>query len=77
MKHFNTVRKYLMPAFTVGTAVLLAPAAFAAGPDYSVISDAVDFSAIDDVVLSVAAALAGIYVIIKGVRIAMSFVKGG
>lgn len=51
---------------------------FAAGPgiDYSVITEAVDFGDMSAVVLAVAGALAGIYVIIKGVRIALAFVRG-
>lgn len=53
-------------------------AAFAGGGgiDYSPISDAVDFGDMSTVVLAVAGGLAGIYVLIKGVRVALGFLRG-
>lgn len=72
--------KRLKNALVVAAVSALAPvAAFAGGGggiDYSVITDAVDFGDMSTVVLAVAGALAGIYVIIKGVKIALSFVRG-
>lgn len=76
MKHLNQVRKY--GARLVGGAVLLAPAlAWSApeGPDWSVLTDAIDFGDMGTGLLAAGAALIGVYLLIKGVRIIMSFVR--
>jgi len=67
--------KLLLRALSAGAAILaMGSAAMAASP-YDVITDAVDFTAVSPVVYAVAGALAGIYVIIKGVKVALAFVR--
>lgn len=49
---------------------------FAAGVDYSALVEAVDFETVAAGVLGVAAALITVYIVIKGVRLVMGFVRG-
>lgn len=70
MKHFNSVRK----GFGVVVAMLVTGSAFAADP-YAAITAAVDFDGVTPVVIGAAAALAIIFVLRKGVRLALSMIK--
>jgi hypothetical protein len=51
-------------------------AAFAAGPDLSTLSAAVDFGTVITAVLAVGAAIVGVYLAWKGVKIVIGAVKG-
>ena len=51
--------------------------AFAAGPDMSALTAAVDFGTVTTAILAIAAILAVVYVAVKGARIGLSMIKGG
>lgn len=58
--------------------VALAPAAFASGGgglDYSSLTDQVSFDEVGPAVLTAAGALVGIYVVIRGIKFIMGFVR--
>jgi len=58
-------------------AVALAPAsAFAAGPDMSNLTTAVDFGTVTTAVLAVAAALIVVYIAWKGAKLVVGAVRG-
>jgi hypothetical protein len=59
-------------AMTLG----FAGSAFAAGPDLSTLSAAVDFGTVVTAVLAVGAAIVGVYLAWKGVKIVIGAVKG-
>ena len=71
MKHFNSVRKY---GAGLALATLAASSAMAADP-YAAITAAVDFDAVTPVIIAAAAALAIVFVLRKGVRLALSMIK--
>lgn len=77
MKFRNQVRKYGFGATVAALAVANGAPALAGGPDYSAITDAIDFDDVSALILPAAGALIGLYVLIKGVRIVIGFVKGG
>lgn len=59
-----------------GVVVSVAPmAAFAAGPDLSPLTSAVDFGTVTTAVLSIAGLLAVVYVAVKGASIGLSMLK--
>ncbi|MGE5648881.1 MAG: hypothetical protein ACM34A_01680 [Bacillota bacterium] len=59
-----------------GVVVSVAPmAAFAAGPDMSGLTSAVDFGTVTTAVLSIAGLLAVVYVAVKGASIGLSMLK--
>lgn len=74
---------YLKNRAVVASAVIVAglvPAlalAGGGGVDYSELADAVDFGTIATGVMAVAAALVGVYVVIRGVKFMIGFVRGG
>lgn len=70
------MKKYLNRLLfaTVG-ALAMSQVATAAGPDYSALSDAIDFEAISPIVLAAGAALVTLFVIIKGVKIVLGMVR--
>lgn len=45
--------------------------------DYSTLTDAIDFSSVSEGVMSAAAALVAVYIIIKGIKLVLGFVRGG
>lgn len=65
-------------AATVATLlVIAAPAAMAqTGPDYSVLTDAVDWSTIGALILTVFAAIAGVIVVFKGGKMVLKAIRG-
>jgi hypothetical protein len=70
VKHMNSVRK-----FGAGLALsLVAASAFATDP-YASITAAVDFDGVTPVIIAAAAALAVVFVLRKGVRLALSMIK--
>jgi len=71
VKHFNSVRKY---GAGLALATLAASSAMAADP-YAAITAAVDFDAVTPVIIAAAAALAIVFVLRKGVRLALSMIK--
>lgn len=77
MKHFNQVRKYGAKV-VAGLGLLSLPfvaSATPTGPDWSTLTDAIDFGDMGVGLLAAGAALIGVYLLIKGVRIIMSFVR--
>lgn len=59
-----------------GVVVSVAPmAAFAAGPDMSGLTSAVDFGTVTTAVLAIAGLLAVVYVAIKGASLGLSMLK--
>lgn len=59
-----------------GVVVSVAPmAAFAAGPDMSGLTSAVDFGTVTTAVLSIAGLLAVVYVAVKGAQIGLAMLK--
>lgn len=65
-----------LTALAVGSLVPALSFAGGGGPDYSGLTDAVDFDDIAPIVLGVGAALMTLYVVIKAVKIAIGFVRG-
>ena len=59
-----------------GLVVMGSGVAFAAAPDYTSLTTAVDFSTTTTAILGVAAALIVVYVSFKGVKLIMAAVKG-
>lgn len=68
----NWTNRFLLGAL----ALVGSGAAVAAGPDYSDLTDAINFETISPIVLGAGAALLTLYVIIKGVRIVIGMVRG-
>jgi hypothetical protein len=61
-----------------GTGLTLAAGnAMAAAPDFSSLTAAVDYSTAITAVLLVAAGLAGVYIVIAGIRLILPMLKGG
>lgn len=78
MKHL--VKSWKARLATGAALVAASPFALAGGGggvDYSALVAAVDFETVADGVLGVAAALITVYIVIKGVRLVMGFVRGG
>ncbi|EHG3460617.1 hypothetical protein K1940_004757 [Salmonella enterica subsp. enterica serovar Larochelle] len=49
--------------------------AMAAGPDFTLLTDAVDFSTVQTAILAIAALVAGVYVLISGVKKVLGAIK--
>lgn len=61
--------KNLMTKVGVGaTAALASASAFATGPDYSGLTDAVDFSAVQTAMIAIAGIVFGTLVVYKGIK---------
>lgn len=61
-----------------GVVVAVAPAlSFAAGPDLTTLTAAVDFGTVTTAMLGVAAALIVVYIAWKGAKMVLGAVKGG
>lgn len=60
----------------VGGLVVSTGSAFAAGPDLTPLTSAVDFGTVTIAVLSIAGMLAVVYVAIKGASIGLAMLKG-
>mgnify|MGYP000350112333 CR=1 FL=1 len=58
--------KKLLPVAGIATAAALPASAFAVGPDFSVLTTAIDLSTVAAGVLSTMAAIAGIVVVFRG-----------
>ncbi len=58
-----------------GVAVLVGAPAFAAGPDFSTLTAAVDFSSAVTAVMAVGAAVAIVYIAMRGVRAVLSAIR--
>lgn len=57
-------------------AALVSQTAFAAGPDYSVITAGIDWASVIVGILAVAGLLVGLYGAVKGARILIGMVRG-
>lgn len=66
---------FLSFAFLLG--FLVSPASFAAAPDFSTLTDAVDYSTAITAILTVFAALAGVYIVMAGGSLILSKIRGG
>lgn len=66
----------LLSAIGLAAGLMGAPA-FAAGPDLSTLTSAVDFSTVTTAVLGVAAALIVVYIAWKGAQMVLHAVRGG
>lgn len=53
----------------------LVPAAFAAGPDFSVLTAGVDFSTVNTGILAIGALLGGVLVCIVGAKMILGFLR--
>lgn len=71
MKHFNSARKY---GAVLALSVVAATANATPDP-YAGITSAIDFDGVTPVILAAAAALAVVFVLRKGVRLALSMIK--
>lgn len=58
------------------SALVGASAAFAAGPDLTPLTSAIDFGTVTVAVLSIAGLLAVVYVAVKGAQIGLRMLKG-
>ena len=65
-------RLVLASAFVLS---LVAAPAMAAGPDFTALTDAVDFSTVQTAILAIAALVAGVYVLISGVKKVLVAIK--
>ncbi|HFL5522616.1 TPA: hypothetical protein ACG4A5_003755 [Salmonella bongori] len=54
---------------------LVSVPAMAAGPDFTALTDAVDFSTVQTAILAIAALVAGVYVLISGVKKVLGAIK--
>ena len=61
--------------FLIGLLALLAAPAFAAAPDFTALTAAVDFSTVGVAILAIAALLAVVLVIRKGAKMVLSAIK--
>ena len=61
-------------AFAVGS--LVGVSSFAAGPDLTALTTAVDLTTVITAVLAIAGTLAGVYVAIKGARTVLAMIRG-
>ncbi|MCX7180909.1 MAG: hypothetical protein NTX56_19790 [Proteobacteria bacterium] len=73
--------KEVVTGFVAGTATLLGLSApkesYAAGPDLTTVTAAVDFGTVTTAVLGVAAALIVVYIAWKGAKMVIAAVRGG
>jgi hypothetical protein len=69
----NFMKKIML---SIAATTLAAGSAFAAGPDLTTLTTAVDFSTVTAGVLLVGAAIIGVYLAYKGVKIVVSAVRG-
>lgn len=65
-----------MKKLAVVIASVVAAPAFAAGPDLTPLTTAVDFGTVTTAVLSIAGLLAVVYVAVKGAMIGLAMLKG-
>ena len=69
--------KNLFNKIALGSAALVTSvSSFAAGPDLSSLTTAIDFGTVTTAVLGAGAAIIVVYLAIKGVKIVLSMVKG-
>ncbi len=74
MKSF---KKIFFLSFALLFGVFLSPASFAVAPDFSTLTDAVDYSTAITAILTVFAALAGVYIVMAGGSLILSKIRGG
>jgi hypothetical protein len=74
MKLMNVARKFGRKV-AVGSALLLPVSAFAAGPDLSPITGAVDWATVITGILAVAALAAAVYVAIRGAKMLLGMIR--
>lgn len=73
----NVLKNKLAQASAIGATALAPLSAFAAPPDFTSLTDAVDLSTAGAAVLAIAGIFAVFYVIWKGARLVLRMVKGG
>lgn len=74
MKAIKVLAKYKR-ALVIAAGVVSATPSFAAGPDFSTLTAAVDFSTVQTAIMGVFATIAGIYVIIRGGGLVLSKIR--
>lgn len=67
--------KTFYAAITIIFAFLMGDLAYATGPDYTSLTAAVDFSGVITAILAVAALLAAVYVVRKGIRLVLGSLR--
>lgn len=75
MKHNNVAKKYGSKLAAATTALTLAPTMALAQTDYSGLADAVDWTDVGTALLAVGAAIIGIMVVFKGIKLVVRAVK--
>lgn len=70
----NTMQKAV--AVIAGISALAAGNAYATAPDYSTLVSSVDFSTVITSAMTVGSAAAGVYVVLKGIRLVIRTIRG-
>ena len=70
------MRNFAMKAALVAAGLGSSVAAFAAGPDLTTLTSAIDFGTVTTAVLAVGASIVGVYLAWKGAKILIGAVKG-
>lgn len=73
---FNDAKNFVKSSVLGGLA-LVGSSAFAAGPDLTSLTTAIDFGTVTTAVLGAAAALIVVYIAWKGAKMVISAVRGG
>lgn len=73
---YQSFKEKARKAGAFGAGVALTAPAFAAGPDMSGLTGAVDFGTVTTAVLAIAGMLAVVYVAAKGAKIGLAMLKG-
>lgn len=68
------MKKYLLGLLV--TAMSISGMSFATGPDFTSLTSAVDFTTVIAAILLVAAALAGVDIVIKGAKMILAAIRG-
>ena len=73
----NVLKNKFAQASAAGATALAPMAAFAAPPDFTALTDAVDLSTAGTAILAIAGVFAVFYVIWKGAKLVLRMVRGG
>ena len=72
---FSEARSYSRELVVAGTSLVAASGSFAAGPDFTALTGAIDFSTTTAAILAAAALVAVLYLAIRGARTVLGFIK--
>lgn len=73
---FSKIKKSAVQATVMVSTFALANSANAAGADFSALTNGVDFGSATTAVITIAAAIASVYVAIAGARAVLRMIKG-